>query len=93
MQKKNDTEFEVTVVPQTGLVTQHRVILHPQYHSMLTAGVVSQEELIKLSFEFLLERESNDSILSSFDLPDISQYFSEYEQTIKKRFTSQDSAK
>ena len=37
------------------------------------------------AFEFLLERESNNSILSQFDLKVISSYFPEYEKEIKKR--------
>ncbi len=48
----------------------------------LTGGRVSAEVLIERSFEFLLERESNTSILSTFDLPVIQRYFSEYERTI-----------
>jgi hypothetical protein len=36
------------------------------------------------SFEFLLEREPNTSILRSFDLSVISQYFPEYENEIRK---------
>jgi hypothetical protein len=40
--------------------------------------------LVEKSFEFLLERESNTSILSSFDLPVIGRYFPEYESTIRK---------
>ena len=43
------------------------------------------ENLIKASFEFLLERESNNSILSQFDLKVITHYFPEYEKEIKKR--------
>jgi len=38
--------------------------------------------LIEKSFEFLLERESNTSILRSFDLPVIQRYFPEYERAI-----------
>ena len=34
--------------------------------------------IIKKSFEFLLERESNESILRSFDLEEIENYFPEY---------------
>jgi hypothetical protein len=41
------------------------------------------EELVRKSFEFLLERESNASILPSFDLPVIGHYFPEYENTIR----------
>jgi hypothetical protein len=46
---------------------------------------VSREELIRRSFHFLLERESNTSILSAFDLPVIGHYFPEYEDTIRKQ--------
>jgi len=44
------------------------------------AGV---EELVRQSFEFLLEPESNTGILPSFDLPVIGRYFPEYENTIR----------
>jgi hypothetical protein len=45
----------------------------------------SAEELLTQSFDFLLEREPNTSILSSFDLPVIGRYFPEYEREIRKR--------
>ena len=46
-------------------------------------GTVPVEKLVEKSFEFLLERESNTSILRSFDLPVIQRYFPEYERTIR----------
>lgn len=82
VKKIDDTTFEVTVKERT--VTEHRVSLDPSYHAKLTGGRVTAEELVKKSFEFLLERESNTSILSAFDLPVIGQYFPEYERTIRK---------
>ena len=36
-------------------------------------------------FRFLLERESNTSILRSFRITDISRYFPEYEREIRRR--------
>jgi hypothetical protein len=39
--------------------------------------------LVERSFRFLLERESNTSILRSFELSVIGQYFPEYEKTIR----------
>ena len=39
--------------------------------------------LVKASFKFLLERESPQMIIRSFDLLDIARYFPEYEQTIR----------
>jgi hypothetical protein len=39
---------------------------------------------VEKSFEFLLERESNTSILKTFDLPVIGGYFPEYENAIRE---------
>ena len=72
--------YQVTVAE--GASTQHTVTLTPEYLQKLTGGRVSAETLIQKSFEFLLERESNTSILRSFDLPVIQRYFPEYERTI-----------
>ena len=66
-------------------ITNHTVTLEPEYYDKLTKGKVTPEKLIEKSFEFLLERESNTSILSSFDLPLIGHYFPEYEKSIGQR--------
>ena len=79
--KIDDTTFDVTVEGRT--VTSHKVTLSPSYYEKLTRGFVTPEVLITKSFEFLLERESNTSILSSFDLPLIGRYFPEYEAAIR----------
>ena len=75
--------YQVTV--ETGSTTQHTVTVTPEYWERLTGGRVPAETLIERSFEFLLERESNSSILRSFDLPVIQRYFPEYERTIGER--------
>ncbi|MFP4171916.1 MAG: hypothetical protein ACLFV4_03290 [Candidatus Hydrogenedentota bacterium] len=80
VEKIDDKTFNVTV-NKSG-TTQHKVTVPDDYHQKLTKGQISKKELIKRSFEFLLEREPNTSILRSFDLPVISQYFPEYERTI-----------
>ncbi len=85
VQKKNEIEYVVSVIPEQGLVTQHVVTLYPQYYDKLTGGKVSEKELIVVSFEFLLTKESNDAILPTFDLSDISEYFSEYEKEVATR--------
>ncbi|MCC6694008.1 MAG: hypothetical protein IT365_00125 [Candidatus Hydrogenedentes bacterium] len=74
-------KYEVTVVQRT--TTVHTVSVSPEYYQALTGGRIPCEKLIEMSFAFLLERESNTSILSSFDLPVIGRYFPEYERTIK----------
>ena len=48
----------------------------------LTKNKISKKELLNFSFNFLLERETNTSILSSFDLTVISKYFPEYTKKV-----------
>jgi hypothetical protein len=84
VEKIDDRTFKVTVKDRT--TTTHTVTVESSYHEKLTGKGVSAEDLVKKSFDFLLERESNTSILRSFDLPIIGRYFPEYESTIKKRF-------
>ena len=81
VEKLDDTKFKVTVSGNTS--TTHSVTVSPEYCQRLTAGAVSPETLVRKSFEFLLEREPNTSILRSFELPVIQRYFPEYERTIK----------
>ena len=76
-------EYEVKVTGAT--VTIHRVTLREADRQRLGGKDVSAEQLIEESFRFLLQRESNTSILSSFDLPVIGKYFPEYERDIRKR--------
>jgi hypothetical protein len=77
----DSTTFEVVV--EGGTNTIHKVTVTPSYYEKLTGRRVSPEALVEKSFEFLLERESNTSILRSFDLPVIGRYFPEYEKVIK----------
>ena len=77
----DSTNFEVIVEGHT--TTTQRVTVTHLYYQKLTNSRVTPEILVKTSFKFLLERESNTSILSRFDLPIIEQYFPEYEVTIK----------
>lgn len=81
--KKNDETFEVTVIGSS--TTKHVVTVNADYCQKLTEGKVAPETLIEKSFEFLLEKESNASILSRFELSVIGRYFPEYEKTIAKR--------
>ena len=81
--RQNSDTFEVTV--KANNPTVHTVTVKDGYYQKLTGGKVSPERLIEKSFEFLLERESNTSILSRFDLTVIARYFPEYEQIIAIR--------
>ena len=61
-QKNNGWTFGVQVAEQNGQ-TRHSVTLSQQDFQRLTQGkAISPEELVKKSFEFLLERESKQQI-------------------------------
>jgi len=69
---------------QGAVMTHHRVRVTKADLDRLSEGR-SAEDLLQESFRFLLERESNTSILGSFDLPLIGHYFPEYEREIRPR--------
>ena len=79
VQKKDDRIY--TVIVQEGASrSQHTITLEETYYRKLTGGKITPEQLIHRSFEFLLARESKESILSRFELPVIQRYFPEYEK-------------
>jgi len=78
VEKKNQQEFKVKVEEK-----EYNVGLDDEYWQDLTGGKITKEELIKKSFEFLLEREPKESILSRFNLRIINQYFPEFEEEIR----------
>ena len=66
--------------------TRHSVRLTDRDFESLTNGrETTPEQLVRKSFEFLLERESKNQILRQFDLTVISRYFPEYPTEILKR--------
>jgi hypothetical protein len=78
------SEYHVRIV-EAGAETSHEVTLSQDDYNRLAEGKVTPEELVRRSFEFLLEREPKESILSQFDLPVIGRYFPEFEREIKRR--------
>ena len=76
----DEYHFQVTVMDSSN--TTHQVSIEPNYALKLTAGKITTAQLVEKSFEFLLEREANTSIMRSFDLSVITHYYSEYEQII-----------
>ena len=73
-------EFNVEVIDKK--TTFHKIIISDKIHKELTSGLVSKIQLLEKSFEFLLEREPNTSILTNFEIQLISNYFSDYEKYI-----------
>ena len=68
---------------QGRVTTTHLVRVSADERERYGGGDVA--DLVKRSFEFLLAREANTSILREFDLSTIERYFPEYEGTIGKR--------
>lgn len=73
--------WNVSVAVQGAQETMHNVHVATGYYERLGNGR-SVEEFVRESFEFLLKREPNTSILREFDISVIQEYFSEYEETI-----------
>ena len=74
--------YQVQLVSST--TTSHNVTVQPDYAQKFISGTISTVDLIHQSFEFLLAREPNTSILRSFDLSEIARYFPEYERKMSK---------
>ena len=77
-------KFEITV--NADQITKHVVSVTDQMLLNLTKNKISKEELLNFSFNFLLERETNTSILSSFDITLISKYFPEYPKKVSDKY-------
>ena len=78
----DNNSFKVSVTKDSS--TEHIVLLSDRFHQDVTNNKLTKIELITHSFEFLLKRESNQSILKKFNLEVINQYFPEYIDEIKK---------
>jgi hypothetical protein len=84
VEKVDAFHFPVRAI-EAGSESVHQITLDPKDYARLARAPIEPEELIRKSFEFLLELEPKESILSRFDLSVISRYFPEYEREIKKR--------
>ena len=82
IKKRIDDVFVVTVAD--GMTTTHTVTVTDQSLTDLTDNNVTKTQLLEFSFNFLLDREPNTSILSSFDINVISRYFSDYRDEVRR---------
>jgi len=82
-----DGAFRVRVT-EGASQSSHRVTLKPEDYARLTNGKTEPAELVRRSFEFLLEREPKESILRQFDLAVISRYFPEFDREIQRRLAA-----
>jgi hypothetical protein len=84
VEKVDATHFRVRVI-EGGSESIHEITLDSKDCARLAGATVEPEELIRETFQFLLERETKESILGRFDLSVVSRYFPEYEGEIRKR--------
>ncbi|CAI8434708.1 MAG: Uncharacterised protein [SAR116 cluster bacterium] len=82
IKKLTDDVFQVTVAD--SMFTTHEVTVTDQSLTDLTDNKVTKEKLLQFSFNFLLDREPNTSILSTFDINVISKYFSDYRVEVRR---------
>lgn len=71
----------IVQVSEAGATTRHTVQVAAADLQRWGQGG-DAEDLVRHSFEFLLDREPKESILKSFDLSVISRYFPDYDQAM-----------
>ena len=67
--------------------TSHEVSVDRATLDDLAPGI-TPEELVRTSFEFLLEREPRESIMRRFELPIIGRFFGDYSDEMRRRLRS-----
>ena len=73
--------FNVIIYSNTE--TNHQVTISDNFINQHQIKNLTKKEIIEQSFIFLLERESNTSILRKFDIEVIANYFPEYKKLFK----------
>ena len=87
VEQAGEGDFRVRV-SEGKTETSHHVTLKHEDYERLAKGKVEPRELVRRSFEFLLENEPKESILARFDLSVIGRYFPQFEREIKRRLDS-----
>jgi hypothetical protein len=82
VKKINDGLYEA-LITYDG-TTSHLITLNQNDYEKYSHNQSTPEELINASFQFLLDRESNQSILKKFALSVIENYFPEYPDELSK---------
>jgi hypothetical protein len=62
----------------------YKVTFSEDYYKKLSNGKITPEELVRRSFEFMLEREAPGAVMHMFELPIIGRYFPEYEGDMRQ---------
>jgi hypothetical protein len=86
---RNGWHCEVQIGDDSA-ATRHQVVVSDEDLVRLAPAGISVERVVEASFVFLLEREPRESILRSFQLPEIGRYFPEFEREIRLRLDSRE---
>ena len=76
--------FKVSVISEEE--TEHFVTIDQDFLNRFIEYKAAPKNIIKHSFEFLLDREPNTSILKEFNIKVIGSYFPEYPKAVIKYF-------
>lgn len=86
IKRMTDHEYGVRV-REGDHATDHHVRVPESLRDELGIVDLDEDQLVRESFHFLLEREPADSILREFDLDVISRYFPDYVSEIRTRLS------
>ncbi len=79
-------EFGVEVTEGTA-TTGHKVRVPEDFLDDMLFTDADQETIVRETIAFLLEREPATAILSEFSLTDVTRYFPEYPEELRRRMT------
>ncbi|OGN07946.1 MAG: hypothetical protein A3C61_02295 [Candidatus Yanofskybacteria bacterium RIFCSPHIGHO2_02_FULL_39_10] len=82
-QREEGWTFLVEVGHGDNLI-EYFIDVDKEYWTRLTARRIEPAELVKATFEFLLDKESKEVILKKFNLSDVSGHFPNYENEIRR---------
>ena len=74
------------VLGDDAAATTHEVTVDREVIDDLAPGA-TPEDLVRVSFEFLLEREPREAIMRRFELPIIGRFFGNYRDEMLRRMT------
>jgi hypothetical protein len=83
VEEKGEGSFDVEVRAGKGS-TRHTVVVPADYPAAIGWAGLPTVDLVRASFDFLLEREPATSILRRFRLDEIPRYFPEYPEEIRR---------
>ena len=83
--QKDGWLFNVVLTEKDSRTEHHVTMSQAEYNQIIKDKKCEPQDLIKKSFEFLLENESKESIMNQFGIMVIAQYFPNYIKEIYSR--------